>query len=95
MCRSAGSSLEHYFDNIVHGKIEESISFFHSAGCAYIDEKLLGLLISAQFDSYRRIVAECTDRKTAEKYMDALMTYHFGGWTALFDSVNNTQEAVQ
>ena len=57
-----------------------------------MDEKLLGLLISVQFDSYRRIVAECTDSKTAERYMDAMMVYHFGGWTAFFESVNKSQE---
>ena len=39
-------------------------------------------LIPAQFDSYRRIMAECTDSKTAERYMDALMTDHVGGWDA-------------
>ena len=94
LCRSAGCSLEHYFDGIVQRKIEESIVFFHQAGCTEMDEKLLGLLISAQFDSYRRIVMECSDRKTAEKYMDALMTYHFGGWTALFDSANRLQEGI-
>ncbi len=91
MHRSGGSSLEHYFDRVVQGKIEESVAFFHGAGCA-VDEKLLGLLISAQFDSYRRIVARCPDRQTAERYMDALMTYHFGGWTALFDSVRKEKE---
>ena len=56
-----------------------------------VDEKLLGLLISVQFDSYRGIVSECTDRKTAENYMDALMTYHFGGWTAFFETVNKSR----
>ena len=39
-----------------------------------------------QFDCYRRIVTECNDRKAAEKYMDSLMIYHFGGWSALFSS---------
>ena len=92
LCRSAGSSLERYFDAVVQSKIKESITFFHAAGLAAIDEKLLGLLISAQFDSYRRIVAECPDRKTAERYMDAMMVYHFGGWTAFFESVNKPRE---
>ena len=90
--RSAGSSLEHYFDGIVQSKIEESAAFFRSAGFAGIDERLLGLLIAAQLDSYRRIVIECPDREVAEGYMESLMTYHSGGWTALFDSVNKTQE---
>lgn len=57
-----------------------------------MDETLLGLLISAQFDSYRRIVAGCPDRQRAERYLDALMTYHFGGWTAFFESVSQPRE---
>ena len=77
---------------IVQSKIKESIAFFHAAGFADVDEKLLGLLISARFDSYRRIVGECRDRKSAEKYMESLMTYHFGGWTAFFDSLNKSRE---
>ena len=84
LCRSAGSSFEHSFDGLVQSKIKESVMFFREEGAANIDEKLLGLLISAQFDSYRRIVAECHDRKTAEMYMDSLMIYHFGGWSAFF-----------
>ena len=93
LCRSAGSSFEHYFDGIVQSKIKESILFFHAAGFAGVDETLLGFLISAQFDSYRRIVADCHDRKTAENYMSALMVYHFGGWAAFFDSVDPSREA--
>lgn len=92
LCRSAGSSFEHYFDGLVQSKIKENTVFFRAEGVADMDEKLLGLLISAQFDSYRRIVAECTDRKTAERYMDAMMVYHFGGWTAFFESVNKSRE---
>ena len=93
LCRSAGSSLEQYFDVMVQSKMKESIAFFRKAGPHLIDEKLLGFLIFAQFDGYRRIVNECPNREIAEKYMDALMTYHLGGWTALF-SVNDkkTQE---
>lgn len=94
LCRSTGSSLEHYFDGIVQSKIQESVAFFHRAGFNGIDETLLGLLISAQFDSYRRIVTECADRKTAEGYMASLMTYHLGGWAAFFDSVKQSQEEM-
>lgn len=93
--RSAGSSLENYFDMLVDSKIKESLLFFQSAGYSGADEKLLRLLISSQFDSYRRIVSECPDRGTAEKYMHSLMTYHLGGWTALFDSAKNAQEDMR
>ena len=94
LCQSSGSSLEHYFEEIVQSKIKESIAFFQMAGFTGVDEKLLGFLISAQFDSYRRIVAECSERADAEKYMEALMTYHFGGWSAFFDPVINSQEGM-
>ncbi len=92
LCRSVGSSLEYYFDGVVQNKIKESIAFFQKAGFLEMDKKLLGLLISAQFDSYRRIVIECSDRKAAEEYMESLMIYHFGGWTAFFDYINKSQE---
>ena len=86
--RSGGSSLEHYFDMLVENKIKESVMFFNNAGYSGVDEKILGLLISMQFDSYRRIVMGCSDRAAAEKYMQSLMTYHLGGWVALFDSIS-------
>lgn len=91
--RSAGSVLEPYFDGLVKSKIAESAAFFRAEGYNGVDETLLALLIAAQFDSYRRIVAECPDRQTAERYMSSLMTYHYGGWSALFDEIQQTQEA--
>ena len=94
LCRSGGSSLEHAFDGIVQRKIRESAAFFRREGVSGIDETLLGLLISAQFDSYRRIVLECPRRETAERYMASLMAYHLGGWTAFFAGENGLQEGA-
>ena len=37
-------------------------------------------------------MAECTDCKIAERYMDALMTDHVGGWAVFFGSVNKSRE---
>ena len=59
--KSAGSSLERFFDMVVQRKIDESAAFFRSMGYTGIDEKLLGLLISVQFDSYRRWLYELSD----------------------------------
>ena len=90
--KSAGSSLERYFDMVVQSKIDESAAFFRSMGYTGIDEKLLGLLISVQFGSYRRVVLDSPDTEAAEDYMNSLMTYHLGGWVALFDSAGITEE---
>lgn len=88
---SAGSALEHYFDVLVQKKIEESIIFFQKAGYGAIDEKLLGMLISVQFVTYKRLIIDCTDKESAEKYMSELMIYHFGGWAALFDTLKKEE----
>lgn len=90
--QSTGSSLEHYFDMLVQQKIEESAAFFRNTGKLSVDETLLSLLISAQFDTYRRIVSKCSDRDTAEHYMSKLMIYHSGGWAALFDDAKQRKD---
>lgn len=90
--KSAGSSAENYFALLVQKKIDESILFFQTAGYSGIDEKLLGMLIAAQFDTYKRILIDCRDRLDAEKYMNELMVYHFGGWSALFEHLNQAEE---
>ena len=37
-------------------------------------------------------MAECTDRKTAGRYMNAMLVYHFGGWAAFFEAINKSRE---
>ena len=71
-------------------KIDESLAFFRSLDYTGLSEDMLGLLISVQFDSYRRIISSCRDRQSAERCMNTLMVYHFGGWSALFDSAEET-----
>lgn len=85
LCRSGGSSLEQFWDSVVRHKVEESLQFFHQHGIQFVDDELLSLLIHFQFDSYRRILAEGSDRKRAEAHMEKLMVYHFAGWKALFE----------
>lgn len=84
--RSAGSSIAGFYDGLVQRKISESAAFFRAKGEPVVDDKLLGMLISLQFDTYRRIVREYPDRAEAQRTMNALMTYHFAGWTAIFDA---------
>lgn len=88
--RSTGSSLAGFYDALVQRKIDESLAFFRSLDYTGLSEDMLGLLISVQFDSYRRIIPSCRDRQSAERCMNTLMVYHFGGWSALFDSVKET-----
>ena len=42
-------------------KSRKALSFFQKAGYGAIDEKLLGLLISVQFATYKRLIIDFTD----------------------------------
>lgn len=86
LCKSAGSSLEGFFDKIVERKVYESEAFFEEQKEKFFDENLLRLLISSQFYSYYQIVSGGYEREAAQGYMNAVMRYHFGGWTALLNT---------
>lgn len=87
LCKSEGSSLAGCFDQIVARKVAESEAFFRESGARQIDANLLRLLIASQFHSYYQIVKEGYEKDTAKSYMNTLMRYHLGGWTALLNDI--------
>ena len=71
---------------------EESAAILHLIFSHYREAALLFYgSTGSSLEHYFGIVTDCPDRETAEKYMSALMTYHFGGWVALFDSADKLQ----
>lgn len=86
LCRSDGSSLAGCFDQIVERKVSETEAFFQELNADFFDQNLLQLLIASQFHSYRQIVKNGYERTKVKDYMNALMSYHMGGWTALLNS---------
>ena len=79
LCKSGGSSMEHYFDEVVQRKSDESILFFQEKG-EQIDSNILNLLISLQFYSYKKIIGDGYKKAEAKEYLSTLMSYHFFGW---------------
>lgn len=59
---------------------------FAEGGAVFHRRNIVGFLVPAQFNGYRSIVNECSNREIAEKDMDSL--YHLGDWASLF-SVNH------
>ena len=88
LCRSAGSSLDHYFDKVLQRKIDTTIQFFRSAGVPHPKEDILRLLIRAQFSMYVQIIDEGYNLEDAKRMMNAAIIYHTGGWLALLDAQN-------
>ena len=86
LCRSAGSSLEHYFDAILQRKIDTTIQFFHGAGVPHPGPDVLRLLLKSQFSMYFQIVDGGYDLNAAKRMMQAAITYHTGGWIALLNA---------
>ena len=95
LCRSDGSSLAGCFDKIVARKVHESEAFFQEAGAPLFDSNLLRLLIASQFHSYYQIVKEGYEKEAAKSYMNTLMRYHLGGWTALLSRENRQKGEEQ
>lgn len=91
LCRSNGSQLETFFDQMVEKKVVESLAFFRRFQVAGMDENILRFLISAQFNSYRQIVSNGYSEEIAKKYMATVMLYHSGGWTALLNLIKENQ----
>ena len=83
LCRSAGSSLEGFFDQLVEEKIRESEIFFTAAGVGQPDERVLRLLIDGQFHMYVQIIRDGYDLASAQELMKTAMVYHTGGWMTL------------
>ena len=89
LCRSAGSSLEGFFDRLVEQKIRETQAFFQAAGGTHPEERVLRLLVSGQFHMYIEIIRGGYDFETAREMIRAAMVYHTGGWLALLQPGEN------
>ena len=83
LCRSGGSSLEHFFDRVTEEKLRETEAFFGEKPGGGPDPRVLKLLIGAQFHMYREAVAQGWSPEEARRVMDSVMVYHTGGWKAL------------
>ena len=92
LCKSAGSSLEHFFDLLVQRKIEETLIFFESSNLKHPDASVLKLLITAQFHMYFQIINEGYRLEEAKEIMHSVMTYHTGGWLSLLRSCQEDHE---
>ena len=85
LCRSSGSSLEHFFDQIVQHKIEETTAFFQSIQIPHPPANVMKLLITAQFHMYFQVIDEGFCLEEARQVMDAVIVYNTGGWMALMN----------
>ena len=83
LCRSRGSSLEPFWDELIRRKTDETISFFRAAGLPHPDEQVLRMMVEGQFHSYFQIIREGYDLPTAKTLMTAAVRYHTAGWMAI------------
>ena len=83
LCRSDGSTLEHFTDTVVAHKIRETLAFFHSHGLPHPDEAVLRLMVDGQFHTYFQIIRDGYDMDTAMTLLQAAVRYHTAGWQAI------------
>ena len=85
LCKSQGSSLEHFLQDIVERKIKETIQFFEHHHIRNISPHVLNYLISSQFQLYIQIFKEGYDLEEARNILHEVMIYHEGGWAKLLE----------
>ena len=83
LCKSQGSRLEHFFDDIIERKIKETKYFFEQMHIHGINPFVLKWLITSQFQLYFQIFKEGYDRAVAKSIIHDVMIYHQAGWEKL------------
>lgn len=83
LCRSQGSQLEHFFDDIIARKIEETKYFFDQMHMVTVNPFVINWLITSQFQLYIQIFKEGYDRPVAKAIIHDAMIYHLAGWKKL------------
>lgn len=77
--KSAGSSMEEWFEDVKRKKIESSLALFHSFGFE-MNELAVSMLLEQQFESYRQIVQQGMSKEKARACMKEMMQFYRRGW---------------
>lgn len=85
LCKSQGSSLENFFDEIIERKIQETLEFFHHNQLKEMNPHVVEYLITSQFQLYFQIFKEGYALEDAKAMIHDAMKYHEGGWEKLLN----------
>lgn len=86
LCRSVGSSMEHFFDRVVDLKIQETVRFFETVNIPHPSYKIMKLFINSQFHMYYQVINDGCSLEEAKEMIDSAVIFNTGGWLALLDN---------
>lgn len=82
ICKSQGSRLEAFYDELVEMKIGLSREYLKQ-NQYHVDEDVLRILIYSEFERYRQIICMGLNKEKAKKVLQEIMKYSMCGWNAL------------
>ncbi|MCR5716843.1 MAG: TetR/AcrR family transcriptional regulator [Lachnospiraceae bacterium] len=92
ICKSEGSSANQFWDQVIERKVRESESFFGDFAGAPDLKHAFEVLLTMQFEMYRKIIQNGYTREEALQCMDLMMVFMNGGWKALMEALWRLKE---
>lgn len=89
LCKSEGSSIDNFFDEIIKKRIEESDHFFNDFPESEDLKHAFEVLLTVQFDMYRQILKNGYTRKQTEDCMKIVYPFMNNGWNWLMNDLMN------
>lgn len=89
LCKSEGSSAEHFFEQILERKIKESDKFFANFPKSEDLKHAFNILLTVQLDMYRQILKNGYTRDEAKKCIEIMMKFMNGGWNTIMNGLLN------
>ena len=87
-CRSSGSSLETQLETMMEEKAQSTVAYLKTLDRSQkLDLDGVELLITSQFDFYRKLLEKHYDRDKALRCLHTLECYMDAGWQALFEAI--------
>lgn len=86
-CRSAGSSLESMLNHMMEQKAEETVKFLKTIAKEDVNLDGIQIIMTEQFNFYRKILEKGYTREQALCCMNTLDTFLEAGWKDLFHRI--------
>lgn len=80
LCRSEGSSVENWFEQVVQKIITVAQQFYSGILGDNISPKALELIITAQFSVYKQIIQNGYSKEEAESCLKVISNFFDSGW---------------
>ncbi len=86
-CKSGGSSVEKYLDQIIEHKVTSTVGFLQSMTARQVDANAVRLLMEANFHIHRKLLESIREKSEAQACMKTVWGFLAAGWRSLYEQL--------